>query len=330
MIPGRHESKVNPRGETTFRIRINSVIPPRLVPIACIREGDGMINLVVLDYDGTITDIRDGAPEFDRAYVRGLGDVVGGKDLRQEWERAKAAIRAASPEAAWTVIGPAKIAPAAGDPYALASEAAKHFLTESGVLPSAALQGLATGELYTVAYNAAPYAFRPDARTVLGVLTKARSGGQPIRTCFVTNSATDTVKERLVAKLFPGGLGALEVQGGAAKFLIAPPSQPSDLFDKLPESVQVAGLTRPILLRRGSYFDALRRLWEDPAHPATAATTLVVGDVWELDLAMPAALGCQIHLVLRDNTYDYELNAAKAAGAVISANLLPILNRLEA
>jgi len=287
------------------------------------------INLVVLDYDGTTTDIRDGAPEFDRAYVRALGDLVDGKDVREEWERAKAAVRAASPEAAWTVVGPAKIAAAAGDPYALAAEAAKRFLTESGAIRSPALQALACAELFAVAYHAAPYAFRPDARVVLGVLTKARAGGQALRTCFVTNSATDTVKERLTARLFPGGLGALEVQGGAAKFLIAPPSRPSTLFDGLPESVQVEGLTRPILLRRGAYFDVLQRLWEDPEHPATPATTLVVGDVWELDLAMPAALGCQTHLILRDNTYDYERNAARAAGTIVSGDLLPILNRLD-
>ena len=289
----------------------------------------GSVNLVVLDYDGTTTDIRDGAPEFDRAYLRALSDLVDGKDLHQEWERAKAAVRAASPEAAWTVVGPAKIAAAAGDPYTLASEAAKRFLTESGALPSGALQGLACAELFAVAYGAAPYAFRPDARVVLGVLAKAKAGGRPLRTCFVTNSATDTVKERLTTRLFPGGLGALEVQGEAAKFLIAPPSRPSERFDALPESVQVAGLTRPILLRRGAYFDVLQRLWEDPDHPATPATTLVVGDVWELDLAMPAALGCQTHLILRDNTYDYERNAARAAGTVVSADMLAILNRLE-
>lgn len=288
-----------------------------------------MINLVIFDYDGTVADIRDGAPDFDRAFVRALADFVGESDIRQEWERLKVTIRSESPERAWSVVGTDGIAPAAADPYTLASEAAKLFLEQKGLATSPALRGLIAGELYKVAYAQAPYSFRPDARVVLGVLMKARLGDRPIRTCFVTNASTETVRQRLTNRLFPEGLDPISVHGGASKFRLGPPAAPDSRFDSLPESVRLPELERPVFLKRGAYFDVLKELWADPSHPAVPETTLVVGDIWELDLALPAALGTHTHFILRDNTYDYELAAARDCGRCqVSAQLFPVLQRI--
>ena len=69
-----------------------------------------------------------------------------------------------------------------------------------------------------------------------------------------------------------------------------------------------------MLLRRGSYFlDILAAIWDETG--ATPGTTLVVGGtIFEMDLALPAALGAAVHLVRREHTYPYELDAIEALG----------------
>jgi phosphoglycolate phosphatase-like HAD superfamily hydrolase len=285
------------------------------------------IKLVVLDYDVTFTDIRDGAPIYDACYVRALANFLGKEDLRQEWERLKMQVRRDSPDLAWQIANKA-IAPAAADPFSLSSEATRKVIADlSGEVDlSDAQLSNAQSELFNVAYPQTPFPFRPDARVVLGILRNSK-----IAVSFVTNSATDTVQNHLQQALFPSGLGALQVHGGARKFLLGEPSTPDPHFSALPMSRNVKGLNRPILLQRGKYFDVLRQFWEDPNSPATPETTLVVGDVWELDLAMPAALGCCVHLIERDNTYQYEFDEVASLGArgSSSKNLLPLLRWLK-
>ena len=285
------------------------------------------IQLVVLDYDGTFTDIRDGAPLYDSAYVRALADFLSKGDLRQEWEHYKSQVRCESPELAWQIASKA-IAPAAADPFSLSSETTRKLIAAlrgDVTLSEAQLAGAQT-ELFNVAYQQISFPFRPDSRVVLGILRTSK-----IAVSFVTNSATDAVKSHLQEVLFPAGLGALQVRGGAGKFLICDPATPDPRFSALPATKNAAGLKRPILLHRGKYFDVLKELWNDATFPATPETTLVVGDVWELDLAMPAALGCNVHLIERDSTYPYEFDEVDRLGTrgARSKNLLPILNWLK-
>jgi hypothetical protein len=87
--------------------------------------------------------------------------------------------------------------------------------------------------------------------------------------------------------------------------------------------VRVEGVARPVYLRRGSYFEALC------ATQFPLAETLVVGDIWELDLAMPAALGAHVHLIQRASpfeTYAYELG--QLAKGHSSVNLKGLLKRV--
>ena len=63
-------------------------------------------------------------------------------------------------------------------------------------------------------------------------------------------------------------------------------------------------------------------------------STVVCGDIWELDLAMPAALGMCTHLITRASpydTYDFELQAARRAvpSAGVSDDLRGLLTTVE-
>lgn len=278
------------------------------------------MKLVLLDYDGTFTDIRDGARAFDATYLSRLSEFLGLKDLRQEWQRGKQALQQSSPETAWMIGGHAT-APVACDPYALASEVGERVLAQRTNLQSK-IRSEVLGEIFTLSYGSCQADFRPDARVVLGVLRNEAT------TYFVTNSSTKVVTEHITKQLFPDGLGKLSVQGDARKFAICG-TQPADKqFDSLPDQRQVTGLKRPILIKRGAYFDTLKRLCS--AVNARPDEVLVCGDVWELDLALPAELGMNVHMILRDNTYQYELDCIKALGSRggFSAELMPILERI--
>jgi FMN phosphatase YigB (HAD superfamily) len=281
------------------------------------------IECVVLDLDGTCTDVSREAPAFSAAFPALIADLLG-RDLGATWEEAERRVREASPELAWVMDG-AAIAPADADPYVSASCVAQALLDDAGVLvrdPS--LRSEVISAIYRRAYRDTGAAFRPEARGVIEALIDL---GVAVR--VVTNAATEVAASKL-AHLAPRGLDRVRVQGDARKFKIGPASRSDARFEALPDRVQLRGLARPVLLRRGSYFDILAAIWEDTG--ATPGTTLVCGDIFEMDLAMPAALGAAVHLVRRERTYAYEIDAIAGLGerGGVSEGLGPIPGRVAA
>ncbi len=286
------------------------------------------ITTLVLDFDGTCTDI----PAIEQRFLDDTLEFLARSEWhtsREEWQEALAAVRAASPDLGWT-LGGLPAAPAAADPYILSGEAIRH-LAERGGVPSLATPA------YAYAYQKSAAKLRPELRHVL---ERALALGVIVR--FVSNSKTAALAAHLDALLAdaPELRAQLEIHGDAQKFRVtgadweathlgsAPAMQ--GVYRALPEHVEL-GLARPIYLRRGLYLQALAAVWG--GDPARAASTLVCGDIWELDLALPAQLGCQLHLIERAapyDTYPYERDAARATGASVSPDLLGLLARLEA
>lgn len=264
------------------------------------------VSCVVLDLDGTLTDIPHEAPAFNEAFPAMVADLVG-RDVDALWSEAIAHVRERSPELAWIIEGKA-VGPADADPYILASSAAQIVFDRLGVLTrDVTLRSEITTTIFRRAYQRTGAAFRPEAKRVIeGLLARVPA------VHVVTNAATDAATRKLHA-LAPRGVADLVIHGDARKFLIGKPSREDAWFDKLPKEKQVAGLTRPVLLTRGRYFEVLTEIW---AHTgARPETTLVCGDIYELDLALPAELGASVHLVRRQRTYAYEEDAVKALGA---------------
>jgi hypothetical protein len=123
------------------------------------------------------------------------------------------------------------------------------------------------------------------------------------------------------------------VRGDARKFVIAEPDRtPKDEWAAhwaaIPESIHVSGLERPVYLRRGHYFDAIRRVLEETG--VSPERAIVCGDIWELDLSLPAALGMRTHLVARPGTPEHEKRAVRhAPGGSVSAELRGLLEHLD-
>ncbi|HYO74166.1 MAG TPA: HAD family hydrolase [Archangium sp.] len=280
------------------------------------------IRCVVLDFDGTFTDAAaEGAP-FVQHFRRRLSEELGRDVMEAGWADVEAGVLASNEEHGWEVGGRI-VAPATADPYLLANFVARRLCDRLGVMTDKAERAALLDNLYREAYAQVGMAFKPEAKEVLEALLET---GLPVH--VVTNAHTATVEAKLT-KLAPRGRERLRVSGDARKFLIEPASTEDALFGAVPETMQVEALVRPVHLRRGRYYDALRRIWKET--DTSPETTLVAGDIYELDLAMPAALGASVQLVARANTLEYERRAIAALGSRggMDPSLRAILPRLR-
>jgi phosphoglycolate phosphatase-like HAD superfamily hydrolase len=280
------------------------------------------IRCVVLDFDGTFTDVTAEGVPFVQHFRRRLSEVLGRDVMEGGWAQVEHEVATSSEEHGWEVGGRI-VAPALADPYLLANFVARRLCDRLGVLPDKAERAKLLDTLYREAYAQVGMAFKPEAKEVLEALLDT---GLPVH--VVTNAHTDTVEAKLT-KLAPRGRERLRVSGDARKFLIEEPATTDSVFTALPETTQAAPLVRPIHLRRGRYYEALRRIWSET--DTSPETTLVAGDIYELDLAMPAALGASVQLVARTNTLEYERRAITALGSRggMDPSLRAILPRLR-
>jgi len=289
------------------------------------------LRYVVLDFDGTCTQIELVQAGFLADYRTLLEDANGSARgaLEPAWDTAVARVRAASPDAGWTLGGAPSTAPAAADPYILAGEA-------SALLQRDGMIRLVPPDAYARAYAANPAPWRPEVPEVLaGLVARGLGVG------FVSNSDRLAIEMRLTDVLHADRAlrRRIAVHGHAAKFTLAelpigstgPGAAHRSRFEALDGAVRAPGIVRPIYLRRGAYFEALCRLWRElGATDYAIADTLVCGDIWELDLAMPRALGAHVHLVRRAppfDTYPYEL--AQLAPGEPSTDLRGLLDHVD-
>ena len=260
---------------------------------------------IVLDFDGTFTDVEvEGAP-FMQVYRAALADLVG-RDVSADWERALAEIAAEPGRHGW-MHGGHIVAPGNADPYVRCTAVAQVIFDRAGLLKTPETRTAIVQAFYQLAYRHTVTAFRPDARETL-----ARVAASGIPTYVVTNSSTSVVQGKL-DELAPAGLERIQVIGDAQKFVVAEAAGYDARFDGVPAQRRLPGLERPIYPRRGRYFDALAKIWKETG--ARPEETLVCGDIFELDLAMPIELGLQVHLVTGAATASYERAALAALGA---------------
>ena len=258
-----------------------------------------MGQVLVLDFDGTMTDAElEGAP-FREGYLDDLA-ILTGLDIDEVQALAAGyedEIRARSQEYGW-LFGGRIVAPAIVDPYLRMMPVARKLFDHSGAFSDPDdRRRLLDGILYKYNYGKTATAFRPGAGEVLRSLAGTA-------TYVVTNSHTVPVQDkirRLGAE--EDGSNALQwlverVHGRARKYVI------DDDFEAVPETLGIPGLSRPVLLRRRMYHDVLRGLLD--ANGADWSDLLVVGDIFELDLALPLAMGAQVGLVTNPFTPDYE------------------------
>jgi FMN phosphatase YigB (HAD superfamily) len=258
------------------------------------------VRAVVLDFDGTFTDVAVEAAPFVTHYRAALADLVG-RDVSDDWAYWSNEIDAHPDRYGWQNQGRI-VAPGNADPYVRATTIAQGLLDEIGRLRDPELRAKITSAIYQHAYRHTVTAFRADAKATLAALL---ARGLPL--AVITNATTQVVERKLL-ELAPAGHERLRLVGDAGKFVVCAPEGPGRALAAdaaLADELRLPGLSRPVCPRRGHYLDALGRLLAETG--VSPGEVLVLGDIFELDLLVPALLGMQVHLVKSPHTPAYEL-----------------------
>jgi hypothetical protein len=273
----------------------------------------GPMTVLVLDFDGTMTDAEAEGRAFRAGYLEDLCALVGRRagdaEVSGIAEQVEAEL-ARAPEAHPFLWMGRPVAPATVDPYLRMVPIAHRILDRFGAIPSPEDRGRLLGSvLYK--YNYAKTLGHPVFRAGAGEALRALSGTQA---WIVTNSDSHAVASKVAAldREVPGVAWLTSrVRGHARKFDV------DDAWSGAPESLALPGLDRPVLLRRRNYYDILRAVLDDAG--SEFSELVVVGDIFELDLALPLALGARVGLVSSQHTPPYEraFVAAHPRGRVI-------------
>ena len=274
--------------------------------------------LVIFDFDGTLTDAeREGAP-FRGGYLADIATLTGWElaEVEASAQRVEREI-AARPEAYGWLFQGQIVAPATVDPYLRMMPVARRVLDEAGALMNPTdRERVLDGLLYKYNYQKTIEAFREGALSCLQALVEGE-------TYVVTNSHTDAVQDKIRTlereRLALGGEGPSltplieRVHGRAKKYII------DSEMSGVPEQLSLPGLDRPVLLRRRHYFEVLDQLRAQAGVDWSAVW--VFGDIFELDLSLPIALGARVGLMANAFTPQWELDYLKAhpRGYVLSS-----------
>jgi len=258
------------------------------------------MRVFVLDFDGTMTDAEAEGRPFRDGYLEDLCALVGREPGDPEVGAIAAEVEAElahAPGAHPFLWAGRAVAPATVDPYLRMLPIANRILDCFRALADGTDRGrLLAGVLYK--YNYAKTLGHPVFRDGAGELLARLAG---TATWIVTNSDTHTVAAKIAAldRVSPGiAWLTSRVRGFARKFDV------DDTWTGVPVELALPGLDRPVLLRRRAYHDILRAVLDEAG--AAFDDLVVIGDIFELDLAMPLALGARIVLVASAHTPAYE------------------------
>ncbi len=257
-----------------------------------------MSSMLILDFDGTITDAEQEGKPFRTGFLSDIAVLTGCSE--PEIEAMAISFEAEiseNPDAHGWVYNGNIVAPASVDPYLRIMPVARMICDACHAFTNEQDRTrLMDGILFKYNYQKTKIAFRKSAHSVLARLKKSN-------VYVVTNSHTEPVQTKirhLDQEANTNTLGWLieRVHGRAKKYVV------DTSFTTVPESFELPGLSRPVLLRRPRYFEILEGLrqkdgvrWENIA---------VVGDIFELDLALPLALGARVALAVNPFTPEYE------------------------
>ena len=258
------------------------------------------MTVLVLDFDGTMTDAEAEGRPFRDGYLEDLAALVGrpagDAELLGLADEVEAELFAAPASHPFLWMGRA-VAPATVDPYLRMVPIAHRILDRFGAIPSAEDRGRLLGSvLYK--YNYAKTLGRPVFRAGAGPMLASLGG---TRTWIVTNSDTHAVAGKVAAldREAPGVAWLTSrVRGFARKFDV------DDTWAGAPNELSIPGLERAVLLRRRAYHDILVSVLQEAE--SSWEELVVVGDIFELDLALPLSLGARVGLVTSGRTPDYE------------------------
>jgi phosphoglycolate phosphatase-like HAD superfamily hydrolase len=235
-----------------------------------------------LDFDGTLTNVDIEAQNFIPGFLEGVRKTLDIKtgEFMNEWIRLREHILSNPQIYGWSFNGKI-IAPAYSDPYVLSTTIAQEMIKKYNYPDDKFLFSL-----FKENYAKTGTAFRPGAKDFLNALKEKYD------MYIITNSSTDSVQKKLDT------LGVdIPIIGNAKKYEL------DNSLENVPESVD-KDFGRPIYLRRKKYYDILKSFGNVSGVP-------VIGDIYELDLALPQHLGMDPVLIYGQQTWSKEQNAVE-------------------
>ena len=238
---------------------------------------------LILDFDGTLTDVDKNFHIYEARFAEVFSEDRGisRQEISALLEDAKNKIKS-DPLRGWEKNG-VIVAPAIVDPFVFNAVAYQDICQNMGVEPEVR-DGLLQ-QCYREAYKILPTTFREGIESFF---SEVEERYDPF---VVTNSDPNHVARELESI----GLKDVRVIGDAKKFLV------DQNWNEVPVSMQPQGFPRAVMLRKAHYARALANIGAQPQD------TTVMGDIYELDLALPDYLRMKTVLMVKDCTPDYEI-----------------------
>ncbi len=274
------------------------------------------IELVVLDFDGTVTEVDKEATSAVDGWRTDIGNELelSTSEIEKEWLGAQIRIEAEPAKYGW-VMGNKIVAPAYADPLVMARTISELLFDQFGVyLDRPERENILQNRFFKDNYAKTGTVFKNGANHFLKEVCNK------FDVCIVTNSGTGSVVKK-IAQL-PTKYPTIPIHGDAKKYIL-------DLeWKEVPESVERAGYGRSLFLQRRMYAVVLSGLMADrELKPEQVA---VVGDIYELDLLLPEHQGMQIVLTPRESTPAFEVEAVRTCPRGYAARNLPeVLEHLK-
>jgi len=273
------------------------------------------IELVVLDFDGTITDIDKEAVPAVIGWKKDAGKELGFTDeeIQRRWANAESKIKSNPQNYGW-VKSNKIIAPACADPLVMATVTTQVLFDEESKYLDEHKRDEVSYKIFKNNYKKSKTVFKEGAKQFLSELKNQ------FHVYIVTNSASSEVSKK-VQKLSNDHTN-IPIYGEAGKYILHP-----DWTD-VPESVERKGFGRPLFLRRKQYWNVIKNIMKEKG--VSPDKVAVVGDIYELDLLLPEYKGMRVVLTPQPTAADFELAAVKSySKGYIAESLRNVLEHLK-
>jgi len=274
------------------------------------------IELVILDFDGTLTDIDKEAIPAVEGWKKDIGNELrlSTPEIDKKWSVAQAKIKENPTNYGW-LSDSRIVAPAYADPLVMARTISELLFDEAGVyMDRSERETILQNRFFKRNYDLMRIVFKDEVVGFLGRVC------DKFNVCIVTNSETECVAKK-VAQL-PREYSNIPIHGDAKKYIL-------DLkWEDVPESVDRQGYGRPLFLQRRKYAAILLSLMSNRG--LKPDNVVIVGDVYELDLLLPEHLGMHIVLTPRDSTPAFEIEVARTSPlGYVTRSLMEVIAHLE-
>jgi FMN phosphatase YigB (HAD superfamily) len=256
------------------------------------------LELVVLDFDGTLTNVDEEAVPAVQGWKNDLRETLGFSEAEfsSVWEDAQSRILSEPSQYGW-IMGDKIIAPPYASPMVMARTISEVLFDDAGkYLQRVEREELLQNHFFKRNYKNTKIVFKEGADSFLQELKKL------FEVVIVTNSGTNDVVRKLAH--LESDHSELNVAGGAKKYVI------NNGWVAVPESEDREGFGRPLFLRRENYWNVLSDIMNKAGVGPNNVT--VVGDIYEMDLLLPEYAGMHTALTPRSSTPSYEIDAVTA------------------